>query len=226
MWCVPQLDDEYVSRMEDLLTLYERPFDSSEPVVCLDEKSVQCLSDKRKTVKVRNGSVRRDYEYVRQGTVNVFCAVEPIVGRHFTKVTKRRKNGDFARMLRDLSRTYPHARLIHLVVDNLSTHKEKAIIDTFGKREGKKLWSRFKIHYTPVHASWLNQAEIEISVFARQCLGQRRIASMHELKIEAAAWRRKANRRKMKINWRFTVKDARKKFRYTRRRGKINLSRN
>ena len=226
MWCIPELTDEYVDRMEDLLSLYEKPQSEAEPVVCLDEKSVQCLSDKRKTIRVKNGSVRRDYEYVRHGTVNVFCAVEPLAGRHFTKVTKRRKNEDFGRMLRDIARRYRKASTIHLVVDNLSIHSKKAVTDAFGEVEAERLWSRFAVHYTPKHASWLNQAEIEIGVFASQCLGKRRISSFDELRREAAAWRRGANRKKLKIRWRFTVRDARKKFGYSRRRGKINLSRN
>lgn len=212
--------------MEDLLALYEKPLSRDEPVVCLDEKSVQCLSDKRKTIHVKNGSVRRDYEYVRHGTVNVFCAVEPLAGRHIVKVTKRRKNEDFARMVRDIARAYPDASTIHLVVDNLSTHTKKALIDAFGESKADKIWSRFTVHYTPTHASWLNQAEIQIGVFSSQCIGRRRISSMDELKREAAAWRRAANRKKLKIRWKFTVRDARKKFRYSRRKGKIHLSGN
>ncbi len=147
-------------------------------------------------------------------------------GRHIVKVTKRRKNVDFARMVRDIARAYPHAATIHLVMDNLSTHTKKALADTFGESEADKLWSRFTVHYTPIHASWLNQAEIQIGVFARQCIGRRRISSMDELKREAAAWRRAANRKKLKIRWKFTVRDARKKFGYSRRHGKIHLSGN
>lgn len=224
MWCVPKLDEEYVERMEDLLTLYERPLDPTEPVVCLDEKPVQCLDDKRRTIRVRNGSVRRDYEYVRRGTVNVFCAVEPRAGRHFTKATPNRKNPAFARMLRDIARAYPSARTIHLVVDNLSTHSENALKETFGEAEGAKLWSRFTIHYTPKHGSWLNQAEVEISIYSRQCLGNRRIGSLKQLRAETAAWRRSVNRQRVAINWKFTVRKARRAFRYSRRRGKITLS--
>lgn len=226
MWCIPELTRKYVTRMEDLLLLYERPYNATEPVVCLDEKSVQCLTDKRKLIRVRNGSVRRDYEYVRNGTANVFCAVEPRAGRHFTKVTKKRKNPDFARMLRDIARAYPRARTIHLVVDNLSTHTKKALTDTFSAVAAEKLWSRFTVHYTPTHASWLNQAEIEISVFSTQCLGKRRISSIDELTRETAAWRRAANRRKQKIRWTFTVRKARKKFGYRKVGVKFNLSGN
>lgn len=226
MWCVPELTTEYVERMEALLNLYEKPYNAREPVICLDEKSVQCLSDKRTTIRVKNGSVRRDYEYIRRGTVNIFCVVEPLSGRHIAKVTKRRKSADFARMLCDLARVYSKAKTIHLVMDNLSTHFEKALLDTFGKRAGSRLWRRFTVHYTPKHASWLNQAEIEVGLISGQCIGKRRICSIQELRRQVAAWRRFANRKKIKIQWRFTTKDARSKFRYSIRRGKINLSRN
>jgi len=212
--------------MEDLLSLYCRPYDALEPVVCLDEKSVQCLSDKKKNIRVKNGSVRRDYEYIRHGSVNVFCGVEPLAGRHFTKVTKHRKKADFARMVKDLAHAYSGAKTIHLVVDNLSSHTKKALVDTYGEQEAEALWSRFQVHYTPKHASWLNQAEIEIGIFASQCLGKRRINSLETLRREAKAWNRKANKDKRKINWSFNVKKARKKFGYKKRRGKINLSRN
>ena len=225
MWCVPELNEEFVERMEDVLTLYEKPYDALEPVVCLDEKPVQCLEDKRHTVRGRNASVHRDYEYVRRGTANVFCGVEPKAGKHFTKVTKTRKNADFARMLRDIARAYPAVRTIHLVMDNLSTHTQAALQQTFGEREGQELWSRYTVHYTPKHASWLDQAEIEIGIYSQQCLGRRRIGSLAELRAETRAWRRRANRNKLSFKWRFTVSDARRKFRYARRRGKTFLPR-
>lgn len=226
MWCIPEVNKEFVERMEDILRLYERPHDPQEPVVCLDEKPVQCLDDKRQTVRVRNGSVRRDYEYVRKGTVNVFCAVEPKAGRHFAKPTPNRKQIEFARMLRDIARAYPNARTIHLVMDNLRSHSVNSLIHAFGQAEGTKLWNRFTPHYTPKHASWLNQAEIEIGLYARQCLGKRRIGSLAELRAETKAWRRYVNKKAVKIDWKFSVLDARDKFRYVKRRGRINLSRN
>lgn len=209
--------------MEALLTLYEKPLDPEEPVVCLDEKPVQCLDDKRQTIRVRNGSYRRDYEYIRRGTANVFCVVEPKAGRHLTRATPNRKKPAFARMLRRLSRAYPGVRTIHLVMDNLSTHTEKALTDTFGVPDGEALWSRFTVHYTPKHGSWLDQAEIAISIFSRQCLGKRRIGSFSELRAETAAWRKRVDRQRLTIDWKFTVADARRKFRYSRRRGRINL---
>ena len=226
VWCIPELNDEFVERMEDLLSLYEKPLDPKEPVVCLDEKPVQCLDEKRQTIRVRNGSYRRDYEYIRRGTVNVFCAVEPRAGRHFTKVTPNRKKPAFARMLRSLARAYPGVSTIHLVMDNLSTHTRKALVETFGAVDGEALWNRFTVHYTPKHASWLDQAEIEIGIYSKQCLGTRRIGSLQELRTETAAWNRRVNRAKLTIDWGFTVRAARKKFGYSRRRGKINLSGN
>ena len=154
----------------------------------------------------------------------MFCAVQPKAGRHFTKVTPNRKKPEFARMLRDLAKVYPDARTIHLVMDNLSTHTVRALVDTFGISKGEKLWSRFTVHHTPKHGSWLDQAEIEISIYSRQCLGRRRIRSIQELRKGTAAWRRRVNRQQLTIDWKFTVADARRKFRYSRRRGKINLS--
>jgi transposase len=226
MWCVPELNEEYIERMEDILSLYAKPHDPKEPVVCLDEKSAQCLADSRKTIRVRNGSVRRDYEYVRKGTANLFCAVEPLAGRHFIKVTQRRKGQDFACMLRDLAKRYPKVKTIHLVVDNLSTHFKKSLVDTFGKRDGNRLWARFTVHYTPKHASWLNMAEVEVGLVSSQCLGKRRISSIKELTVEIAAWRRRVNRKRLKIRWGFSVAKARDKFGYSVSRGRINLSRN
>ena len=226
LWCVPTLDDEFIERMEDVLKLYEKPLDPEEPVVCLDEKPVQCLDDARTTVRVKkSATVRRDYEYVRRGTANVFCAVEPKTGRYFAKSTRRRKNPDFARMIRDIARAYPHARTIHLVMDNLSTHTLAALEQTFGQVEARTLWSRFSVHYTPKHASCLNQAEIAVGMLTRQCLGRRRIGSLDQLRVETRAWRNRTNRAKCKIDWGFTVKDARRKFRYKRAGGRINLSR-
>ena len=214
MWCVPELDDEYVERMEDLLDLYERPYDRRQPVVCFDEKTVHLRDDARPSHMDRNGAHRRDSEYVRKGTANVFCACEPKAGRHFVKVTHQRRKPDFARALRDVAARYPEAKIIHLVLDNLNTHNESSLVETFGQREGRRLWRRFAVHYTPKHGSWLNQAEIQISVFSRQCLGKRRIGDVAALSAAASAWRTRANRARWRINWRFTVADARDLFGY------------
>lgn len=226
MWCIPELTAEFIQRMENVLRLYERPYNVKEPVVCLDEKPVQCLADLRRPVRVKNGSIRRDYEYVRHGTANVFCVVEPKAGRHLTRATKNRKHPAFASLLNKIAAAYPDVDTIHLVMDNLSTHTEASLRRALGEREGARLWSRFTPHYTPKHGSWLNQAEIAISIFSRQCLGKRRISSLPELKRETTAWRRRTDRNRLRIDWQFTVKKARAKFKYSRRRGKITLSGN
>ncbi|MBI2070043.1 MAG: IS630 family transposase [Elusimicrobia bacterium] len=216
MWCIPELTTEYVEKMEDVLDLYEKPLDKKEPVVCLDEKPVQLLQDARPSLPAdKPGTIfKRDSEYVRSGTANVFCAVEPKAGRHITKVTKNRKGPQFAKIISRIAKAYPKARTIHLVVDNLNTHCGKSLTDFYGKKRGASIWNRFTIHYTPKHGSWLDQAEIEIGVFSRQCLGKDRIGDIQSLRSQASAWNRQANRRRLKIDWRFTVKDARKKFKY------------
>jgi transposase len=218
MWCVPRLDDEYIERMEDVLKLYEKPYDSAEPVVCLDEKPVQLLDDVRKSKLARGCILHRDYEYRRCGTANLFCGVEPKGGRHFTKATKTRDRFEFARMLREIADAYPDAELIHLVVDNLSTHSRNALVAAFGEDGAEQLWSRFRVHFTPKHGSWLNPAEIEISLVSRECLGNRRLGTLARLSSETRTWNRDANRRRRTIDWRFTRRDARKTFGYDRPR--------
>jgi hypothetical protein len=159
---------------------------------------------------------RRDCEYQRRGTANAFCSVEPKAGRHFTNVTPNRSAPQFADYLVEIAAAYPEADTIHLVMDNLSWHRRKALVDRYGERIGGLLWDRFTVYYTPKHGSWLNQAEIEISLFSRQCLGQRRIPLLHELRQEAQAWNRKMNRNRVTINWNFTPRSARQKFGYHR----------
>lgn len=201
--------------MEDLLNLYERPLDPKEPVVCLDERPVQLLDFERFRIPCGPGRIaKQDYEYVRCGTANLFCSVEPKAGRHRIRATPNRKARAFAEEMRDIANRYPQARTIHAVLDNLNTHSEKSLVDRFGSRRGRRLWNRFTVHYTPKHGSWLNQAEIEISLVSRQCLGSRRISTLKVLSRETAAWERAANRGRLKIHWTFTTRKARKKFGY------------
>src|SRR5664280_778477 len=215
MWCVAELDEEYIARMEDVLAVYEKPLSAREPVVCIDEKPVVLHQEVRPPVAMQPGRVaRRDAEYRRCGTANVFCGVQPKAGRHFTKVTNDRSSPEFADYLLDIAAGYPEADTIHLVMDNLSSHTRKAVVERFGAEAGDWLWNRFTVHYTPKHGSWLNQAEIAISLFSRQCLGQRRIGDLPSLAKEAGAWNRRANRSRVKINWRFDRQKARRKFRY------------
>ncbi|MGH9615254.1 MAG: IS630 family transposase [Acidobacteriaceae bacterium] len=215
MWCVADLDEQYIARMEDVLALYEKPLSEKEPVVCVDEKPVALHADVRPPRPMRPGQVaRRDSEYRRCGTANVFCGVQPKAGRHFTKPTANRSSPEFADYLLEIAASYPEADTIHLVMDNLSSHNRKALAGRSGERTGGLLWERFTVHYTPKHGSWLNQAEIEISLFSRQCLGQRRISNLRDLRRETNAWTRKMNRKRILIDWRFTRKKARIKFRY------------
>jgi hypothetical protein len=167
-------------------------------------------------VPVRPGRVgRRDYEYKRCGTANVFCAVEPKAGRHFTKPTPTRKSPEFADFLLEIAASYPQADTIHLVLDNLSTHTRKAVVDRYGEKDGDWLWRRFTVHHTPKHGSWLNQAEIEIGIFSRQCLGKRRIGNIDDLTTETHAWNQRMNQDQTTIDWKFTRKKTRRKLKYT-----------
>jgi len=220
MWCVAELNEDYITNMEDVLETYERPYASKEPVVCLDEKPVTLHADVRPATAASPGrEARRDSEYQRCGTANVFCAVEPKAGRHFTFPTPDRSGFEFAQVVFQLAMQYPDAETIHLVLDNLNIHRRKSLTDLYGEETGGEIWERFTIHYTPTHGSWLNQAEIEISLFSRQCLGARRITDLKTLRRETRAWNRRMNRARTKINWKFDRRAARRKFGY-----RINFS--
>ena len=215
MWCIAELTPEYIGKMEDVLEVYERPHNPAEPVVCLDEKPVTLHADVRPPQPPIPGKIaKRDSEYKRCGTANAYCAVEAKAGQHFTWPTPDRSADQFAQVLFDLAVHYATATTIHLVMDNLNTHCRKSLAKLYGEDLGGEIWDRFTVHYTPIHGSWLNQAEIEISLFARQCLGRRRIPTLCALKREANAWNRTMNHKKVKINWAFTRKKARAKFGY------------
>ena len=215
MWCVAELNDEYLRKMEDVLETYEPPCDPREPVICLDEKPVTLHADVRPASPAKPGrEARRDNEYERRGTANVFCAVEPKAGRHFTYPTPDRSGFEFAKVVFDLALQYPEAKTIHLVMDNLNIHRRKSLTDLLGEETGGEVWNRFTVHYTPTHGSWLNQAEIEIAIFSRQCLGKRRIPDLKTLQEETRAWNRSINQSRTRINWKFDRKAARRKFRY------------
>jgi hypothetical protein len=217
MWCVADLNEDYIAKMEDVLEVYERPYDSQRPVVCVDEKPVTLHADVRPASPATPGrEARRDNEYERRGTANVFCAVEPKAGRHFTFATPDRSGFEFAQVAFQLALQYAEAETIHLVMDNLNIHGRKSLTDLLGEEVGGEVWGRFTPHYTPKHGSWLNQAEIEIGLFTRQCLGRRRIPDLKTLRGEARAWNRRMNRARTKINWQFDRKAARRKFRYKR----------
>ena len=213
MWCVPKLDKEFRQRMEDVLDCYKRPYNPKEPLIGVDELSKQLLADTRPGRACRPGTVATyDYEYTRNGTRNLFIMTEPKTAWRKVKTTRRRCKNDFAKFMKDISeKQYPNAKRIHVVLDNLNTHFEKSFIETFGPRQGKKIWKRFVFHYTPKHASWLNVAENEISALQRQCLN-RRIPSERELKKETQAWCRDRNKKRVTIDWKFDKKKARTTF--------------
>jgi transposase len=227
MWCIAgELDREYVERMEDILDLLEKPRNSREPIVCLDERPVQLHAEIRTPRPAKPGRIaRRDSEYRRHGTANIFAIVAPLEGIHLTQATHNRTAREFAKMLRQIANRFPAARCIHLIVDNLNTHRIKSLTDAFGDLDGRRLWNRFRLHYTPKHGSWLNPAEIEISLLSRECLGKDRIPEFELLKRRVRAWNSDANKRHRKIEWRFTSRAARKKFHYTRRGVRISLAR-
>lgn len=216
MWCVNELDDEYIERMEDILDLYDRQLSYKEPVICLEGKPL-LLRGSKKPFSRRNRKgkiIKRDYEYVRKGSATGFCVVEPKRGKHFIFVRKRRKSADFARIMQKIGKQYRNAEKIHIVFDNLSTHSKKVLVQTLGAKRGKSLWERFHVHFTPKHASWLNQAETQISMYSRECLGRDRIGTIATLKKRTQHWIDDANRRRRKINWGFTTSCAREKFGY------------
>ena len=215
MWCVAELNQEYIQKMEDVLATYEKPYNPAEPVICLDEKPVSLHADVRPPIPAKPGKpAKQDNEYKRCGTANVFGVVEPKAGRHFTTATPDRCGAEFAQLVGHVVEQYPAAETIHLVMDNLNIHCRKSLTDYFGEEEGGDRWDRLTVHYTPKHGSWLNQAEIELSLYSRQCLGTRRISDLGLLKRETKTWNRKANQRRTKINWRFTRRKARKAFHY------------
>jgi hypothetical protein len=215
MWCIPVLDEEYIKRMEAVLDVYELPYNPEVPVVCVDEKPVVLHAEVRTPIKMEDGRPKRvDYEYKRNGTANVFCGVEPKAGQYLNKVTPTRCALEFAQFMADVATKYKSAKKIICVMDNLSTHKEKSLIDLFGEKGGKQLWDRFHVVYTPKHASWLNQAEIAIGMYQRQCLCGTRNPDIPILKKRTAFWNKVVNAKRAVINWTFTKQDARERFDY------------
>ena len=200
--------------MEDVLDVYERPYDAKRPVVCIDEVSKTLHSTPRTEEPTgSNTTTRQDYEYARQGKRNVFLWVEPLTGAVGAHVTNRRTSVDFASELRHLvDDVYPGAEIIVLVTDNLNTHTSACLYEAFDPEEARRVAKRIEWHYTPEHGSWLNMAEIELSVLSRQCLA-RRIPDQATLVREVAAWEMERNSTPVKIEWQFTTTDARIKLR-------------
>ena len=209
MWCIQKIDAPFRACMYDVLDLYEEPYDPERPIVCLDEKPKQLLGDKRMPIPLKPGrSEKYDYEYVRNGTANIFMAVEFKAGKRVTQVTKRRTMKDFALFVKMLvDGEYSDVEVTRLVVDNLNTHNEKAFYRAFSRDEAERILDRIEFHYTPKHASWLNAAEVEINVMDIECT-DRRINDMGTLIREVAAWTQRRNDHEKKINWKFTREKA------------------
>jgi transposase len=212
MWCVPQVDGEFVARMEDVLDLYAEPPDPKCPVVCLDESPLQLIGETRQPIPAAPGQVARaDYEYRRCGTVNLFVAMDVHRPWRRVTVTERRTAQDYAARLRALVDVdYPQAERIRVVQDNLSTHTPGALYEAFPAAEARRILRRLEFHYTPKHASWLNMVEIEIGVLKQQCL-DRRIETRARLEAEIATWEHDRNASGARINWMFTTEKARAK---------------
>ena len=200
--------------MEDVLEVYHRPLDPRRPLICLDETSKQLVEHTRKPILAESGKLlREDDEYKRCGTANIFLAVEPLVGKTITKVTERRCRTDYAHFIRDLcDGPYRDAEKLLIVQDNLNIHSPCSLYEAFEPAEARRLLEKLEIHFTPKHGSWLNMAEIELSVLARQCLDQR-IASIGDLSTHVDAWQTTRNQVTHTISWQFTTQDARIKLR-------------
>jgi len=198
--------------MEDVLTVYERPYNPCAPVVCMDEQPVQLIQETRQPIPAAPGRpARTDYEYKRNGTADIFMFLEPLAGRRKVTVTQRRTKVDWAHRVRDLLEgPYAGVPKVTLVMDNLNTHTPGSLYEAFPPAEARRLAERLEIHYTPKHGSWLNIAEIELSALTKQCLS-RRIGNVEELRHQITAWERDRNDAAAKVNWRFTIDRARER---------------
>ena len=210
MWCIQKVDAHFVAAMEDVLECYEKDYNPKEPVVCFDETSKQLIAETRIPLAMKPGQARRyDYEYERRGTRNLFLFFEPLANWRTLVVTQRRTKQDFAQQMKRLvDELYPDADCIHLVLDNLNTHTPAALYETFSPDEAQRIRRKIRFHHTPKHASWLNMAEIEFSVFARACL-KKRMPDEATLKRHVHALELERNTKQATVNWQFTCEDAR-----------------
>jgi hypothetical protein len=210
-WCIPpEQNGEFVGQMEDILDVYRRPLDPKRPLVCLDEMPYQLISETRSPQPLRPGQPRGyDYEYKREGVANIFMVFAPLLGQRWVRVTQRRTRQDWAYLVRDLvDGCFAEAERVVLVVDNLNIHVGGALYQAFPPAEARRLLNKLEIHYTPKHGSWLNMAEIELSILSRQCLA-RRLGTKRLLTSEVAAWTEARNAQATPVDWQFTTADAR-----------------
>lgn len=211
MWVIPpKANGEFVFHMEDVLDVYQRPYDPRRPLICMDETSKQLLGEIRTPLPPQPGRFARyDAEYVRQGVASLFLFNEPLTGKRQVRVREQRTKQDWAHVMRELlEETYANAERIVLVMDNLNTHTPGSFYATFPPDLAKQLSDRLEIHDTPKHGSWLNMAEIELAILSKQCL-DRRVPHIERLRREVSAWETERNQNQRKIKWQFTTKDAR-----------------
>ena len=207
-WCIPEAGAEFVAKMEDVLDVYQQPYDPVRPVVCIDETSKQLIAQTRLPCAPGQPEIV-DHEYERNGVADIFMISEPLAGRRETIVTETRTGIDFANALKFASDVmYPHAEQIVLITDNLNTHATASLYKAFPPEEARRIAKRFEWHYTPLHGSWLNVAEIEIGVMCRQALAKP-LADMESLKRQVKAWTFRRNVVCSTVNWQFTTADAR-----------------
>jgi hypothetical protein len=200
-----------VAAMEDVLSVYVRPYDCKRPVVCMDEKPYQLLGLSRRSLPMESGlPEREDYEYIRVGTCSIFIFTEPLSGWRYAQAFPQRTKKDWAHRIKWLLDTrYRKAEKVILAMDNLNTHTISSLYETFQPEEAFRFAQRLEIHFTPKHGSWLNIAEIELSSMAAQCLGKRRIPEINSLNEELAAWHTRRNQAQRGVDWHFTTNDAR-----------------
>jgi hypothetical protein len=217
MWCIPpEQDAAFVASMEQVLTVYQRPYDPRFPVVNMDEQPVQLVSESRPALPMRAGDTQKvDYEYVREGSCNIWMFVEPLASWRSVRVTSTKKAVDWAQQVKSIvdAPRYADAERITLVCDNLNTHTFGSLYQAFDPKEAFRLMSRLELVHTPKHGSWLNMAEPELSVLTRQCFADR-VASQDEAARRCGAWEQDRNKRQKGINWRFTTEKARVKLKH------------
>lgn len=210
-WCIGQITGEYLARMEDVLSLYNLPYDARRPLICLDELPFQLLGEKVEPINIKPGAIKKfDYEYERKGTASVFLAFEPLTGKRIIKVYPRRTKSDYCRFAQQIALEWSEAETIVLVQDNLNTHNGSSFYENLPPAEAFQLMKRFEMHYTPKKGSWLNIAELELSAISRQCLS-RRIPDIETLSRELESIVKERNKLEIKVKWQFTVEKAREK---------------
>ena len=212
-WCIPaRQSGEFVARMEDILDTYALPYDPEIPLICMDEQPVQLLGEYIEPIEMKPGSPKKeDFQYERNGTCSIFMFTEPLAGRRQVSAEEHRTKLDWAAQIKELLEVYfPNAPKVRLVMDNLNTHSTGSLYDAYSPDVARSLAQRLEIHYTPIHGSWLNVAEIELSVLTMQCL-TRRISDLDTLRKEISAWEQSRNTAQKSVDWQFSTTEARDK---------------